>query len=622
LRPAFADWFRHEVQVIATVLQVDFASPYDVHCITGASAALMLGGVPFAGPIAGVRLAHIAGRWLTNPTFEDLASATIELVVAGRVNGDDVDILMVEAGGFEHTMGLIARGAPRPDEHVLSAGLEAAKDPIRLLCGMQEALVGMCEVPDRTWLETLDYQPDAYELVERLVRSELESALAVVPKLERNRAVDAARTAVLAAARPEWADRSPELVNAFRSLEKRIVRARVIDRGVRVDGRAPDDIRPLGSRVGLLNRVHGSGLFQRGETQVLAVATLDMPRKGRLLDTVAPLDTPFPDELKRYMHNYRMPPFSVGETGRLGGPRRREIGHGALAEKAVLPVLPSEDEFPYAIRVVSEVLESNGSTSMASACASTLALMDAGVPLKGIVGGIAMGLIAEGESYVTLTDILGAEDNYGDMDFKVAGTEDVVTALQLDTKTIGIPSAVLVRALEQARRARLRVIAAMRDAISIPRAEMSPFAPRILVETIPVDKIGQLIGPKGKNINDIAARTGAQIDIEDDGRVFIAATDGHSAEDALELVRAIAKPRVLEVGEEFDGTVVKTTDFGAFVSLLPGTDGLVHISKLGRGERVKSVESVVKVGDRIRVRISEIRPDGKLSLVPSETTSD
>ena len=614
LRPSFPDWFRHDTQVIATILQTDGENQWDAHCITAASCALLIGGVPFAGPISGVRMAHIHGRWVPFPTYAELEQATIELVVAGRANETDIDILMIEAGGFEHTFDLIADGAVAPNEDILADGLEAAKPVIRELCDLQNKLAAQCEIPERTWIETLDYGPDVMERVVALAEGQLRDALAIAGKSERNAKLDAIAVEAQATLTGEFdEERHKEIKTAFRSLQKKIVRERTIAEGTRIDGRGPKDIRPIWAEAGILGRTHGTGLFQRGETQVLSVLTLGMPRMEQFLDQISPEDS------KRYMHNYRFPPFATGEAYPMRGPRRREIGHGALAEKAVLPVVPSVDEFPYALRIVSETLESNGSSSMASVCGSTLALMDGGVPVRGIVGGIAMGLITQGDRYVTLSDILGAEDGYGDMDFKVAGTEDVVTALQLDTKTLGITTSILREAMQQAREGRLHIIGKMKEALSAPRPELSKYAPRIILETIPVEKIGEVIGPKGKIINDIIARTGTNIDIEDDGRVLVSASDGDQAEVALKMIRDIVNPTPLEIGDEFDGKVVKAMDFGAFVNILPGKDGLVHISKLSKlagGKRIEKVEDVINVGDYLRVKVSEIRPDGKLNLVP------
>jgi polyribonucleotide nucleotidyltransferase len=618
LRPTFPDWFRHEVQVIATVMQVDESNPHDVHCITGASAALMIGGVPFAGPISGVRMGHIHGRWVPFPTHQELEQATIELIVAGRsTDSGDVDILMIEAGGFEHTWDLIADGATAPTEELLADGLEAAKPFIKQLGDMQRELVAQVDVPERTWLEAVDYTPDVLDKVRDAAGGRLENALAIAAKADRESALDEIAADVAAKLGDEYMEeRGKEVKAALRSLQKSIVRNRILSSGQRIDGRGPKDIRPLEAQVGLLSRAHGTGLFNRGETQVLSVATLAMPRMEQFIG----VDELF-DKTKRYIHHYMFPPYSVGETGRVGAPRRRDIGHGALAEKAVLVSLPSADEFPYAIRVVSEVLASNGSTSMASTCGSTLALMDAGVPLKDMVGGIAMGLVVGDGKAVTLTDILGAEDGYGDMDFKVAGTENFVTALQLDTKTLGISVDVLRGAMQQAKEARLEILAAMRKAIDKPRAEMSPHAPRILMVNIPVEKIGELIGPKGKTINDIIARTETQIDVEDDGRVLVSAVAGENADKAVKMINDLVNPVPLEIGQEFDGKVVKITEFGAFVNVMPGKDGLVHISKLGGGKRIAKVTDVLNEGDHIRVRLTEVRPDGKLNLTPVEEVS-
>ena len=616
LRPTFPDWFRHDTQVICTVLQLDEDNSYDVLCTTAASAALMVGGVPFAGPISSVRMAHVHGRWVPMPTYAELENATIELMVAGRANeSGDIDVLMVEAGGFENMFELISGGDPAPTEDVMADGLDAAKEHIRNLCDLQRKLVAQCEIPQRQWIETRDYEQDLFDRIADGYSDRVKQALSIVGKHERNTALDEITTEVVekfTADLPE--ERVGEIKPALRALQKKIVRKRVLDEGKRIDGRGLTDLRPLSADVGLLSRTHGTGLFQRGETQALAVVTLAMPRMEQFVGVDELLD-----KRKRFMHQYSMPPFSTGEAYPLRGPRRRDIGHGALIEKANLPAVPSADEFPYAIRVVSEILESNGSTSMAGTCATNLALMDAGVPMREAIGGISIGLVVEDGKHVTLTDILGAEDGYGDMDFKIAGTQDFVTALQLDTKTLGISTDILREALHQGKQARLEILRVMRGAIDKPRPELSPFAPRIIVETIPVDKIGEVIGPKGKVINEIIARTETQIDIEDDGRILISAADGEAAEKALEMIRSIVSPPQLEIGQEFEGTVVKTTDFGAFVNIMPGKDGLVHISKLNKlagGKRINKVEDVVNVGDRLPVKINEIRPDGKLNLVP------
>jgi polyribonucleotide nucleotidyltransferase len=462
----------------------------------------------------------------------------------------------------------------------------------------------------------LEYQADVYDAVERLSFADVSKALTIVSKAEREATLDDIKVTVIAELSSQFVGREKELGAALKSVTKKCVRDRVLRDKVRIDGRGLTDIRTLSAEVDVIPRVHGSALFERGETQILGVTTLNMLKMEQQLDTLNP------DNRKRYMHNYNFPPYSTGETGRVGSPKRREIGHGALAERALLPVLPSREEFPYAIRQVSEALGSNGSTSMGSVCASTMSLLNAGVPLRAPVAGIAMGLISgevDGKiEYVALTDILGAEDAFGDMDFKVAGTKQFVTALQLDTKLDGIPASVLAGALQQARDARFTILEVMNEAIDAPD-EMAATAPRVIAVKIPVDKIGEVIGPKGKIINQIQEETGADISIEDDGTVYIGATDGPSAEAARTAINQIANPTMPEVGERFLGTVVKTAAFGAFVSLMPGKDGLLHISevkKIAGGKRVENVEDVLKVGDKIQVEIKEIDPRGKLSLIP------
>jgi polyribonucleotide nucleotidyltransferase len=445
---------------------------------------------------------------------------------------------------------------------------------------------------------------------------ELSKALTIAGKEERDARTDELKGEVLERLAGTYEGREKEVSAAFRSLTKKLVRQRILSDHFRIDGRGITDIRALSAEVAVIPRAHGSALFERGETQIMGVTTLDMVKMAQQIDSLGP------ETSKRYMHHYNFPPFSTGETGRVGSPKRREIGHGALAERALVPVLPSIEEFPYAIRQVSEALGSNGSTSMGSVCASTLSLLNAGVPLKAPVAGIAMGLVSDDvetdgkteRRFVTLTDILGAEDAFGDMDFKCAGTKDFVTALQLDTKLDGIPSQVLAGALSQAKDARLTILEVMAEAIDEPD-EMSPYAPRITTIKVPVDKIGEVIGPKGKMINSITEETGAQISIEDDGTVFVGASNGESAQAAIDKINAIANPQLPKTGERFLGTVVKTTNFGAFVSLLPGRDGLVHISKLGRGKRIAKVEDVVNVGDKLRVEIADIDKRGKISLV-------
>ena len=618
LRPSFVKGLRNEVQVVETIMALHPEHLYDVVAINAASLSTQLSGLPFAGPIGGVRVALIKGQWVGFPTHPQLEEATFDMVVAGRVLDDgDVAIMMVEAESTPGTLRLLAdssSGAVSPTEDIVAQGLDAAKPFIKILCDAQRQVAAAGAKETATFPIFADYQPDIYEAVAAEASGDLAAALTISGKQARDAETDRVKAGVTERIGAKFEGREGEISGAFRALTKKLVRERIVRDGLRIDGRGLADIRQLSAEAGVVPRVHGSALFERGETQVLGVTTLNMLRMEQMIDTLNP------DRTKRYMHNYNMPPYSTGETGRVGSPKRREIGHGALAERALIPVLPTREEFPYAIRQVSEAIGSNGSTSMGSVCASTMALLDAGVPLKDMVAGIAMGLIHEGGSYVTLTDILGAEDAFGDMDFKVAGTKDVITALQLDTKLDGIPASVLAAALLQARDARLTILGVMREAISAP-GEMSETAPRIITVKVPVDKIGEVIGPKGKMINSIQEDTGAEITIEDDGTIYIGATDGSSAEAARSAINAIANPHVPEVGERFLGTVVKTTTFGAFVSLLPGKDGLLHITqirKLHGGVRIENVDDVIAVGDKIQVEIREVDDRGKLSLVPVE----
>jgi polyribonucleotide nucleotidyltransferase len=620
LRPAFVKGLRNEIQVVATVLSLDPDHLYDVVAINAASMSTQLAGLPFAGPIGGVRVALVNGQWVGFPTHQELDSATFDMVVAGRVrpaeNGDEIAIMMVEAEATEGTWALIRDEGTAPTEEVVAQGLEAAKPFIRTLCQAQTALAERAAKPPVEFPIFVEYENDVYEALSAGIRDELAQALTIASKADREAELERIRSLAVEKLGEPLAGREKEVVAAFRSLTKQLVRERILREKVRIDGRGLTDIRRLAAEVDIVPRVHGSALFERGETQILGITTLNMLSMEQKLDTLAPATS------KRYMHNYNMPPYSTGETGRVGSPKRREIGHGALAERALIPVLPTREEFPYAIRQVSEAIGSNGSTSMGSVCASTLGLLNAGVPLRAPVAGIAMGLISDvvdGKvEYVTLTDILGAEDAYGDMDFKVAGSREFVTALQLDTKLDGIPATVLAAALRQAHDARMTILDVMQEAIDRPD-DMSPFAPRIITVKIPVDKIGEVIGPKGKVINQIQDDTGAEISIEDDGTIYIGATDGPSAEAARAAINAIANPQMPEVGERYLGTVVKTTTFGAFVSLLPGKDGLLHISQLRKiagGKRIENVEDVVTVGQKIQVEIAEIDSRGKLSLVP------
>jgi polyribonucleotide nucleotidyltransferase len=619
LRPSFVEGLRNEIQVVVTILSLDPDELYDVLAINAASASTQLAGLPFSGPVGGVRVALIDGTWVAFPTVEQTERAVFDMVVAGRVHDGDVAIMMVEAEATENVVELIDGGAQAPTETVVAQGLEAAKPFIAALCAAQQELAdatGKSAKPTNEYPLFPDYGDDVYYSVSSVATDELAAALTISGKAERNNRTEEIKAEVLERLADTYAGREKEVSAAFRALTKKLVRQRILTDHFRIDGRGITDIRALSAEVSVVPRAHGSALFERGETQILGITTLDMMKMAQQIDSLGP------ETSKRYMHHYNFPPYSTGETGRVGSPKRREIGHGALAERALVPVLPSVEEFPYAIRQVSEALGSNGSTSMGSVCASTLALLNAGVPLKAPVAGIAMGLVSDDvevdgkteRRFVTLTDILGAEDAFGDMDFKVAGTKDFVTALQLDTKLDGIPSQVLAGALSQARDARLTILEVMAEAIDRPD-EMSPYAPRVTTIKVPVDKIGEVIGPKGKIINAITEETGAQISIEDDGTVFVGATDGPSAQAAIDKINAIANPQLPKVGERFLGTVVKTTDFGAFVSLLPGRDGLVHISKLGKGKRIAQVEDVVNVGDKLRVEIADIDKRGKISLV-------
>ncbi|HLL62974.1 MAG TPA: polyribonucleotide nucleotidyltransferase [Propionibacteriaceae bacterium] len=617
LRPCFVKGLRNEVQVVVTVMALNPDKLYDVVAINAASLSTQLAGLPFTGPIGGVRVALVGDQWVGFPDVSQLEEATFDMVVAGRVTASgEVAIMMVEAESTEATWNLVQGGATAPTEEIVAAGLEAAKPFIASLCDAQAELAARFPKATAEFPLFLDYSDDVYAAVADAASEELSQVMSIGDKQAREEATDTLKAKIADQLAPSFEGREKEISGAYRALTKKLVRQKILTQKVRIDGRGVSDIRTLSAEVGVVPRVHGSALFQRGETQILGISTLNMLGMEQKLDTLAPETT------KRYMHNYNFPPYSTGETGRVGSPKRREIGHGALAERALVPVLPTREEFPYAIRQVSEALGSNGSTSMGSVCASTLALLNAGVPLRAPVAGIAMGLVSDtvdGEtSYVALTDILGAEDAYGDMDFKVAGTKDFITALQLDTKLDGIPASVLAQALTQAKDARTTLLEVMNEAIDGPD-EMSPYAPRIITMKIPVDKIGEVIGPKGKVINQIQDDTGAEITIEDDGTIYVGADSGEKAEAARTMINGIANPTMPERGERYLGTVVKITAFGAFVSLLPGKDGLLHISKLrplAGGGRVENVEDVVSVGQKIQVEISDIDDRGKLSLVP------
>ena len=626
LRPNFKEGYRYDTHVVATVLSADLINDYDVPALNGASAALTLSDIPFDGPIGAVKLGLVDGEWVPFPTYEQLESAVFELVVAGKRNEEgDVDIAMVEAGATEGGYRLVADGAQASDEATVAAGLDVAKGHIATLIDLQLELREQNGDPEpRTWSFGEEYSAELHDRVATIARAKLEAMGTIVDKRERLEAEATARDETIEALGLDEADSDglKAAKAAFRSVSKEVMRARVLAEGVRMDGRGLTEIRPLHIEVGMVAEAHGSGLFQRGETQVLNVTTLGMLKMEQMLDTIAVEDS------KRYMHHYNMPPFATGEAGFMRGPKRREIGHGALAEKALLPVIPDEETFPYAFRLVSEVLMSNGSSSMASVCGSSLSLMDAGVPIAAPVAGIAMGLIEHDGEYITLTDILGAEDALGDMDFKVAGTRDMITALQLDTKIEGLPAEVLAGAMAQARDARMAILDAMAETLPEPRSDLAPKAPKIEAVQIPKDKIGEVIGPKGKTIRELEAETGATIEIEDDGTIRIGSPDTNSLELAKERILAIGFPPEPELGTVYEGEVVNITKFGAFVNILPGRDGLLHISKVGGGKRIDKVEDVLSLGDKIEVVVREIDDRGKVSLdmagaaEPAQTEGD
>ena len=610
LRPSFRNGYRNDTHVVVTVLQVDGENAYDVLALNGASAALTLSDLPFEGPIGAVRLGLKEGDWMPFPTFTELEECVFDLVVAGRRNGSgDVDIVMVEAGATDAAMDLISGGQTPPDEEKVAEGLEVAKGHIGALVDLQVELQSMAGKEVGDWPAFLDYTDEIYEQVSELVTGGVAEMVQIADKTERNSAESSLREQVvdLFEQRDE-AELAPQGVKALKAVVKKQMRDRILSDGIRMDGRSSTEIRPLSAEVNVLSRAHGSALFTRGETQVLNVLTLGMPRMEQLLDTISNEDA------KRYMHHYNFPPYSTGEAGFMRGPKRREIGHGALAEKAVKPVVPQGDDFQYTLRLVSEVLSSNGSSSMASICGSSLSLMDAGIEVSAPVAGIAMGLIAKGDRYVTLTDILGAEDALGDMDFKVAGTADVITALQLDMKIDGLPSEVLAAALAQAKEARLQVLDVMLAAIPQPREEFKEHAPRVETVQVPVDKIGEIIGPKGKIIRELEQVTGATLEVQDDGTVLVSSSDGASLKDAMGRVKEIAFPPTPEVDQEYEGKVVSITDFGAFVNILPGRDGLLHISKMDSTRHVRRVGDYLSEGDTLNVVVDSIDRIGKVSL--------
>jgi len=598
LRPSFPKGFYNDIQVLATVLSVDLINQPDILALNGASMALMLSNAPFNGPVAGIRIGKVEDRFIINPTFDELAESELDMIVAGNRNA----ILMVEAGANEVA-----------EEDIVKA-LEEAHNAIIQLCDFQdkfkESYFKIYETPEKVFeipVEDLTYA-EIEQKIREFATGKMKEALRNPDKLARERQEEVIEDETLNYLEALVEDKEAYVSKVLGKIKKEEMRRMILDEGVRADGRGLTDIRPLVIKAGILPRPHGSGLFTRGQTQVLSVITLGTVREEQMIDGLGI------EESKRYIHHYNFPPFSTGEIGFLRGPKRREIGHGALAERALFPVIPKEDEFPYTIRIVSEVLESNGSSSMASVCGSTLSLMDAGVPIKAPVAGIAMGLIKEGDQVAVLTDILGLEDALGDMDFKVAGTAKGITALQMDMKIEGVGSAVLAQALNQAKDARLYILGKILEVLPEPRSELSKYAPRIMTVKIPQEKIGDLIGPKGKNIRAIIEEVGAHlvtIDIEEDGTVFIASTDGPAGDRAQELVEMYT--REPKIGEQYMGTVTKTTGFGAFVEILPGVEGLVHISRLTK-TRVPDVESVVRTGDKVLVEVIDRDKQGKISL--------
>ena len=618
LRPAFPDGYRNEVHVVGTVLGADQENPYDVLALNAASLALSLSPVPFDGPIGAVRMSWSPeGEWIPFPTYEESDESAFEMVVAGRMADDDVAVMMVEAGGTGNSWNLYENGTPKVDEDVLAGGLEACKVWIREMIELQQQAIDAAGPIEKMNPPVVtDYSDEILAAVQSAATDRIAETQKIADKTTRQDTESELSAAVVAELQGQFADTEDaekQIKNAIRSVTKAVVRKRIVEEGIRIDGRKANELRHVSSEVGVIPTAHGSGLFQRGETQVLNFTTLGMGRSDMMIDDLSPL------EKKRYFHHYNFPPFSTGETGFMRGPKRREIGHGALAERAVFPVVPSFEEWPYTVRTVSEVMASNGSSSMGSVCGSTLSLMDAGVPIKAPVAGIAMGLVhAEGE-YVTLTDILGAEDAFGDMDFKVAGTTDFVTALQLDTKISGIPANVLASALAQAKEARLDILDVMAEAIAEPRPEVRDTAPKIESFEIPIDKIGEVIGPKGKVINTIQQETGADISVDDDGMVgivAIASTDNAKVAEAKRQIELILDPPTAEVGAEYAGRVVNITKFGAFVNILPGRDGLLHISKIGGSKRIDKVEDVLELGQEVQVVVEDVDPNGKISLKP------
>ena len=608
LRPSFKEGFRCETQIIATVLSVDNENEYDVLALNAASLGLQLAGVPLDSPIGAVRMSLINDNWVPQASNTELEDSVFDMVIAGNLNDKgEVDIVMVEAGASDNAFEKIDAGSKAPSEELVADGIDSSKQFISELIAAQAELVSKNEVPVTDWPLVEDFSKELKSDIEDSYKSEVENITSITDRKERSNKQSELEEQVVEKYINEEEDNTKAIKLAFKSLVKNVVRDRVISGGPRLDGRSPTNIREISAEIGLLPTVHGSSLFLRGETQVLNVTTLGMGRLEQMLDTIDTVTS------KRYMHHYNFPPYSTGEAYMMRGPKRREIGHGALAEKALVPVIPNKIDFPYTIRVVSEAISSNGSTSQASVCASSLSLMAAGVPIREHVAGIAMGLISKDENYVTLTDILGAEDALGDMDFKVAGTRNVITALQLDMKIEGLPSDVLRKALSQAMDARHHILDIMEDTISEPAESLSGNAPRLETVELPKDKIGEVIGPKGKNIRKIEEETGVSVEIDDDGILTLGSTEEDSLAAAKEMVMLIIDPPEVEVDTDYDGEVVSVATYGAFINILPGRDGLLHISKFHSEKRVKNPENVLNIGDKIKVHVDSIE-NGKVSL--------
>jgi polyribonucleotide nucleotidyltransferase len=612
LRPSFKDGFRCETQIIATVLSVDNENEYDILALNAASLGLQLAGVPLESAVGAVRMSLINDNWVVQATNSELEDSVFDMVVAGSLNPKgEIDIVMVEAGATDNAFAKIDEGSAAPSENIVADGIDMSKEFIAKLIEAQKELVAKRDVPEINWPIIEDYSEELKSQISETFGSDIEAAMAITDRAERSEKQSELQEQAVEKFLDEEDDNTKAIKLAFKSIIKNTVRDRVLSGGSRLDGRTPTDIRNISAEINLLPTVHGSSLFLRGETQVLNVTTLGMSRLEQMLDTIDTVTS------KRYMHHYNFPPYSTGEAYPMRGPKRREIGHGALAEKALVPVIPPKVDFPYTIRVVSEAISSNGSTSQASVCASSLSLMAAGVPIREHVAGIAMGLISKDDTYVTLTDILGAEDALGDMDFKVAGTRNVITALQLDMKIEGLPSDVLRKALNQAMDARHHILDIMEDTISEPAESLSGNAPRLETIELPKDKIGEVIGPKGKNIKKIEEETGCSVEIDDDGILTLGSTEEEAIAAGKEMVMMIIDPPEAEVGASYDGEVVSVATYGAFINILPGRDGLLHVSRFHSSKRVNNTEAVVSVGDKIKVTVDSIE-NGKVSLSPVE----